>query len=82
MAHGCNQNRPCRHIQGTFFQAIRRNNMARGGVVWKQLEVGKKSFFKMKNRYLLAPQRLANNKQQKVGDDYTLHKRQLFIKEF
>ena len=56
--------------------------MARGGVGWKQLEVGKKSFFKMKNRYLLAPQRLANNKQQKVGDDYTLHKRQLFIKEF
>ena len=36
----------------------------------------------MKSRYLLSPQRLANNKQQKVGDDYTLHKRQLFIKEF
>lgn len=36
----------------------------------------------MENYSFLAPKRLANNKQQKVGDDYTLHKRQLFIKEF
>ena len=35
----------------------------------------------MKNCYFLAPKRFANNKQQKVGDDYTLHKSQLFIKE-
>lgn len=35
----------------------------------------------MKNCYFLAPKRLANNKQQKGGDDYTLHKSQLFIKE-
>ena len=56
--------------------------MARGGGVETELEVEKKSFFKMKNCYFLAPQRLANNKQQKVRDDYTLHKRKLFIKEF
>lgn len=35
-------------------------------------------FFKMKNCYFLAPKRLANNKQQKVGDD--VHTSQLFIK--
>lgn len=34
----------------------------------------------MKNYYFPAPKRLYNNKQQ-VGD-YTLRKRQLFIKEF
>lgn len=36
----------------------------------------------MKNCYFPAPKRLANNKQPQVGDYYTLHKRQLFIKEF
>lgn len=36
----------------------------------------------MKNSYLQSPKRFANNKQQKVGGDYILCKRQLFIKEF
>lgn len=36
----------------------------------------------MNNSYFPAPKRLANNKQQEVGDDYTLHKIQLLIKEF